>query len=310
MMKLLRRLSSGFSAGVLALGLLSAPTLIPTQAGADVPDREKVVRSVRVDGISRSYTAYLPGNLTRMRNVRVLFAFHPATATAGYMADATEFHEMPESEDYIVIYLEGFQRTWNVETCCGAAESRGVDDVAFFLAMMSDVGRMADIRPDAYLTGFSNGALLVYHLMCEAGDRVAAAAPFAAYLPPSQLRNCHGGPIPLLHMHGDADPGAPVEGGDTSYLGPLPPALETVAAVARMNGASTRRSKRVASPLLDATCEKFEGRSSKSEASLCVVEGLGHHWPGARASGPGRTYGPSRPDVRGSEAVLEFFNRF
>ena len=276
-----------------------------------VPERataaERIERSLRLDGQQRSYTIYLPDNLANKRDLRVMFVFHPAIGTGKFMEDATGFHNLPAAKDFVVVYPDGFMRTWNAGSCCGNAEKRNIDDVAFFQAMMADVSSMASVRPKAYLTGFSNGALLVYHLMCKVGDQVAAAAPFAAYLPPKDMRNCKGGPVPLLHMHGDADPGAPVEGGDTNYLGRLPPARETVEAVARRNGADISNPTYVDMPGLGTTCLRYG--SDASEAGLCVIPGLGHVWPGMEPrQGRGRgKFGPARPDLEGSAAVMRFF---
>lgn len=294
-------------AGLLVLALLVGIGIIavPERASA----AERLERAVMIDGYERTYTVFLPDNASNKRDLRVLFAFHPATGTGDFMERTTQFHTLPGSENFIVVYPDGILRTWNAGSCCGGAEKRNINDVAFFQAMMQDVRGMAATRPKAYLTGFSNGALLVYHLMCKAGDQVAAAVPFAAYLPPKDLRRCQGGPVPLLHLHGDSDPGAPVEGGNTNYLGRLPPARQTVEAVARMNGADVANPTFVAMPGLDSSCLQFSGGSIDSVAGLCVIPGLGHVWPGMAARngrGAGK-FGPARPDLQGSETVLRFF---
>lgn len=293
--------------GLLILAFLVGVGIVAVPEPATAAER--IERTLRIDGIRRSYTVYLPRNAASKRDLRVMFVFHPAIGTGKFMEDATRLHQLPGSDEFVVVYPDGFMRTWNAGSCCGMAEKRNIDDVGFFKAMMRDVGTLASIRPKAYLTGFSNGALLVYHLMCKAGDQVAAAAPFAAYLPPDQLRNCRGGPVPLMHLHGDADPGAPVEGGQTNYLGLLPPARQTVEAVARMNGADLGNPGYVEMPALDTTCLRYTGRTDAAEASLCVIPGLGHVWPGMEPRSEGGKFGPARPDLQGSEAVLRFFLR-
>jgi polyhydroxybutyrate depolymerase len=265
-------------------------------------------RVVNVDGMQRSFTVFLPDKIPSKRKLRVMFVFHPATGTGKFMEDATKLHETPGSENFIVVYPDGFRRTWNAGDCCGLAEKNNIDDVAFFRAMMKDVGTLANIRPKAYLTGYSNGALLVYYLLCHATDEVAAAAPFAAYLPPADLADCGAGPVPLLHMHGDADEGAPVEGGQTNYLGLLPPARQTVEAVARINGADVANPTYIDMPDLGTSCLHYQGLTPGSEANLCIIPGLGHVWPGMK--GRSGKFGPSRPDLHGSRAVMTFFLKY
>ncbi|MGQ9914398.1 MAG: hypothetical protein ACUVQQ_08650 [Thermogutta sp.] len=125
---------------------------------------EGVERTLSIDGIRRSYTVDLPRNAAGRRDLRMLFVFHPTFATGKFMADATRLHEMPGSDDLIVVYPDGFMRTWNAGSGCGMAERSNIDNVAFFQAAMKDVGTTASIRPTAYLTEFSNGALPVYYL--------------------------------------------------------------------------------------------------------------------------------------------------
>lgn len=281
---------------------LTACILIASSAQA----RDRVERTLHVDGMDRTFVVYMP-DMRPGRAMPVLFVFHPALGTIQFMEFATGMHKKAAAEDYIVVYPQGYRRTWNAGTCCGLAEMADVDDVGFFRAMMKDIGTLAPVQPKAYLTGFSNGALMVYHLMCEAGDQVAAAAPFGAYLPPQDMTGCYNGPVPLMHVHGAADKGSPVGGGQTNYLGLLPPAKTTVEAVARRNGANLARPVSVENADLGTTCLRYKGTSAQAEANLCVIPGLGHVWPGMASFGG--KLGPARPDLDGSAAVLDFFAR-
>lgn len=268
---------------------------------------EKIERRLNVGGQNRSYTAYLPDRRSS-RDLRVLIAYHPALADGDFMERNSQLHSAPGAENFIVVYPDGLRRTWNAGDCCGLAERMNVDDLGFFDAMMKDLSQIASIRPKAYVTGYSNGALMVYQLACKRPDRIAAAAPFAAYLPPKTLRNCPKGRVPLMHMHGDSDNGAPVGGGQTNYLGYLPPAIESVDVLARRNGCAMTQTGRKSVPELDTTCTTFSGCAGGAETMLCVIPGLGHAWPGMRGR-PGGKFGPARSDLDGSEAVLDFFLR-
>lgn len=268
---------------------------------------EKVERRVTVGGQTRSYTAYLPSRRSS-GDLRVLIAFHPALADGAFMERSAQLHRAPGAENFIVVYPNGVRRTWNAGDCCGLAEKMNVDDLGFFDAMMKDLDRVASIKPKAYVTGYSNGALMVYQLACKRPDQIAAAAPFAAYLPPKTLQRCPNGRVPLMHMHGDSDDGAPVEGGQTRYLGYLPPVIDTVDVMAKRNGCSVSQTGRKSVPELDTTCTTFSGCSGGAETMLCVIPGLGHAWPGMQGR-PGGKFGPARADLEGSEAVIEFFMR-
>ena len=277
-----------------------------------VPERataaERIERSLRIDDQQRTYAIYLPDNLARKRDLRVMFVFHPGQGSGEFMEKTTRLHDLPGSENFIVIYPNGVSRTWNAGPCCGAAKDANIDDVAFFKAMMKDVATMASIRPKAYLTGYSNGAMLTYHLMCAAGDQVAAAAPFAGFIAAADLRDCRGGPVPLMHIHGADDEGMPIEGGNVRYFGRVPPLTKTVEWIARRNGADLSSPTRVDMPLLDSICTRYSGATAESETGVCIIPGLGHVWPGANVRI--KRFGASRPEVKGSQAIIDFFLRF
>lgn len=268
-------------------------------------EARRLQRKVRAGGMSRSYILHLPAKLGKRDDWRLLIAFHPALATGNYMEQQTALHSVEGSEGFIVAYPDGFARTWNAGTCCGPAMRQGIDDLAFFDAIIADVRSLARIRDKVYVTGFSNGALMAYYLMCQRSDRLAAASTFGAYLPPKTLAEHPGGQVPLLHIHGDADPEAPVEGGMTHYLGALPPAIDTVEAVALRNGCDMSRVRHVPMPELDSVAVQYAGDDPRAEASLCVVPGLGHVWPGSTIQIT--KYGAARPELEGSKVMLEFF---
>jgi polyhydroxybutyrate depolymerase len=224
------------------------------------------------------------------------------------MERSSELHKAPGAENFIVVYPDGVRRTWNAGECCGPAEKMNVDDLGFFDAMMADLSSVTSISPQAYVTGYSNGALMVYQLVCKRPGRIAAAAPFAAYPPPDAMLNCPPGQVPLMHIHGDADRGAPVEGGKTRYLGFLPPVADTVNTIARRNGCDVSGTSRLSVPELDTSCVQHTGCDGGADAMLCIVPGLGHSWPGMSGR-PGGRFGPARPELEGSEAVIEFFLR-
>lgn len=293
---------SKFARGmVLLLAGFSLLLFFSAQTPADAQTR--VDRSYKVGTTSRKYAVYLPAGVASKTDLRVMIVYHPALNTAQYMIDQTKIHTMPGAENFIVVYPEGYQKTWNAGVCCGAAAKAKIDEVAFFNAIMKDVGTMAKIRPKAYVTGFSNGALMVYQLMCKIPGQLAAAAPFASYLPSTNMQNCAAGVVPLMHMHGDADPGFPVDGGNTTYLGFVPPARDTVKIVAKRNACGTNTYYKTVVEI-GSDCLVYEGPTS-CDTRLCVIPDLGHVWPGSKSQGA--TWGPARPDLSGSKAVINFF---
>ncbi|WP_093966575.1 alpha/beta hydrolase family esterase [Actibacterium lipolyticum] len=273
--------------------------------------QQRIERELRVDGRSRSYIAILPENVSSGKALRVMMAFHPALGTADFMEKTTRLHKAKGANNFITVYPDGFRRTWNAGDCCGLAEKRNIDDIGFFKAIMADLSTIAPIQKKAYITGYSNGAVMVYQLVCKVPGLVAAAAPFAATHP---MKNCASGAVPLMHMHGASDQGSPVEGGYAKSaamkksLGYMTPAAEVVAIVAKRNGCTNSTTKK-SEGSLGTTCTFYNQCNGNANAILCVIPKLGHTWPGAEeAKGAmGDKFGPARPDLNGSRAVVNFF---
>lgn len=274
--------------------------------------RERISREVKVGWKSRTYTAYLPDTASAKSRWPVLVVFHPGLANGAFMERTAQFHRAPEGAEYVVVYPDGFRRTWNSGDCCGRAKKRGIDDLGFFRAMMDDLSTLISIEPKAFLTGFSNGAIMSYHVACKMPEHVAAIAPFAsAYSGTS----CNSGNIPIFHIHGTDDVSAPVEGGFTKIKSfddkrRQVPAQQSVEFFGAQNGCSLSQTEDWYAQRLKTSCRRYKSCEG-GETTICVVDNLGHTWPGAPAekNALGRIFGPARTDIDGTGAILTFFNR-
>lgn len=300
--------NAGRRARIRIAGLLAALglALAPAVAAAS----QVIERKLSVDGRERTYTLVVPDDAGGRSAWPVIVAFHPAAARGDWMFERTRLHAAPGGANFVVAYPDGFYPTWNAGDCCGRANRAEIDDVAFFRAMLRDIASLVPIRDKAYLAGFSNGARMVYHLMCTTPDLVAAGVAVGAT---RDMTSCKSSRIPLLHIHGLEDKGSPVEGGriggmfgdDIGYMEPARTVAETVA---RRNGCNPDRTSEVdARSALGTTCTVWNACPGDADVMLCLVPEMGHAWPGAPAGL--RRFGPFRPDLAGSAFAVSFFAR-
>ncbi len=177
----------------------------------------------------REFVVHLPETFDSSISTPILFVFHGANQGARYAWNTFKIQEATDERGWILIFGEGSNggydpvgpksgRTWNVEYCCGQASRMGVDDLAYFDAILEVVGRDYSVdRTRVYATGFSNGAMLTHRLAAERSEELAAVAPIAgcaggwldgefwAPAPPSL-------PVPLVEVHGRSDGTVPFEG--------------------------------------------------------------------------------------------------
>jgi len=79
-----------------------------------------------------------------------------------------------------------------------------IDDISYFKDMIEILVTKYNVDPErVYLTGWSNGSEMVMRLVCEMGDKIKAAAPFAGAMLSKKLKldEVKGEPIKL-----DSDP--------------------------------------------------------------------------------------------------------
>ena len=275
----------------------------------DADAATRVERVLNVGGVEREYIAHIPENVPSNVTLPVIVVFHPAIATAKGMEGITKLHDAPSASKYIVVYPNGHKRTWNVGYCCGKAKQDNVNDIAFYRAILKDLKTIHDIEPRVYLTGFSNGALLSYHLMCHATDSVAAIAPFGATYNVNEMACPLKQPVPVMHFHGSLDEMAPVHGGTKKTLGGQTlrhySAQEVIEYMVKNNQC---RGEKTTTKFMSA-CEHHYNCNQGAEVMFCLIDGLGHVWPGNDVGLIGGwVFGEERPEINGSEDVLKFFD--
>jgi polyhydroxybutyrate depolymerase len=264
--------------GRLTLALAVAVGLSACQADPEVPDGFPTGTSEQtldVEGVERSYRAFVPGELTEP--APLVLVLHGGGGSARQAEESYGWTDLADDEGFVALHPQGLHRTWNTEGgCCGRAEAEQVDDVAFLEALIGHVSAELPIDPDrVYVTGMSNGAMMAYTLVCRS-DAVAAIAPVAG----TMLDDCpEPRPVSVHHVHGLLDRTVPFDGSPG-------------AGVARIDGPSVPVVVdfwRAVNGCLDPTVvtdgpvqRTVAGCSAGRSVDLVTVEDAGHQWPGSR----------------------------
>jgi polyhydroxybutyrate depolymerase len=250
--------------------------------------------------LPRAFDLNVPSGTTPGRRLPVVFVLHPLTQNREWGKLAADMVVKSQTEGFLAVFPEGTLGSWNGGTCCGTASHAAVDDVTFVReihARLRDLTCMDESR--VYATGLSNGGFMSHRLACEAADIITAVAPVAGVLGIAQTDCRPTRPVPLLQIHGTADPLVPYDGG---LLGDSVP--DTMAAWARRNGCT-------APPLEvfrqgEASCTTYRSCAAGAEVSLCRVEGGGHCWFGE----PICFVGHDPRILRATDVVWGFLRRF
>ncbi len=264
-------------------------------------------------GRTRHYVLYPPPAKLRPAHPALVLSLHGGGGSAKGQMLTDGLKALADEKGFILVYPEGIAsmrlldkiHVWNGGLCCGKAVEERVDDVAFLVEVIARLEK--EFKVDAkqvYVTGLSNGAIMALRLACERPDLIGGVAPVAGALLVDHCAKTKT-PVPLISIHGDADPCVPVSG---QKMGGCFASLfkERTGISIKSTGGVALEPRAV---LLDrwrglgglkgegkvtlqkgaATCWRAGPNAGNFEVETCTVAGGGHAWPGG-------TYGSSCED--------------
>lgn len=234
---------------IFVLTLLVSITLAQTACSSSYQNNN--ARSTTRSGLQsltfekREFLLYTPRSTRSNAKLPLLIVLHGGLGNATEVSKKLAIESYAQRKGMMVAFLngtEGFRRTmkdrrtWNAGECCGVAQKRDIDDMGYirhFITMMTQKYNVD--AQNISLMGHSNGAMMSYRFVCEAPgiikNLVAVSAPLLS-------NQCNAHNMHVLHIHGDADPHVPYEGGrgaksltDVDY----PSVAQTKAIVAKDN---------------------------------------------------------------------------
>lgn len=170
--------------------------------------------TLQVGTTTRTYVQYLPtGFDSATESLPVVFCLHGIGDVATNMANIG-FNQMADTARFIAVYPQGMQNafsqnSWNN----GAFLSSTADDISFFNQMIDSMILSYNADPTRiYVSGFSMGAIMTYHLACNLNARVAAIASMSGAMSSNDYNSCAPSYVtPLIHFHGTVDATVPYD---------------------------------------------------------------------------------------------------
>ena len=228
-------------------------------------------RTLEVDGVARTYRLHVPAELATEPALVVML--HGGLGSAAQAESAYGWDAAADAAGFVVAYPEGENRTWNAGDCCGGAERREVDDVAFLTALVAELQSEFGVSPDrTFGTGMSNGAMMIYRLACETSP-FAAIAPVAGTI----VTPCDDpAPASVLHIHGLDDGSVRMDGEPGDGVGDVDgmPIADVNALWREADGCGEPVTTEEP-PVTTSTSACADGRT----VTLITVAGGEHAWP-------------------------------
>lgn len=151
--------------------------------------------TIPVGSNTRSMLLYVPANLPQNRPL--IISMHGSGQSADYQRNASKWEPIADTAKFVVVFPSGINLQWDIS---------GTTDINFISAIIDTMHRRYAIdRNRVYLSGFSMGGMMTYHAATQIAGKIAAFAPVSGYPLWGGGNYNSSRPIPIIHVHGDAD---------------------------------------------------------------------------------------------------------
>jgi polyhydroxybutyrate depolymerase len=244
--------------------------------------------------IQRSWIVHIPPGYDGTKTFSAILNFHGNTSDAPGEESWSKMSEKANAAGFIVVYPQGYNKSWNVgRDCCGDALKYNVDDVGFTRHIVEHLTQNYCVAPDRiYVTGMSAGAGMAAKLGCQAADLFAGVSVVSgAFIsPPCQPSR----PIAEQQFWGTSDPFVSSTDAQNNR--------QTFLTVNQCQATPTRTYSHG-----NATCDTYTGCANGVQVQYCQIQGMGHCWPGNSCTA---ILQPGTGDIFANDEMWDFFQQF
>ena len=264
------------------------------------------------DGYIRKYWVFLPQDYNNASNYPVVFNLHGYGHWALGQMNYSGMNSVADTAGFIVVYPQAVDSIWNSGIDDNPAfPAPDVDDVGFINALIDTLNIQYSIDLSRiYSCGSSNGGFMSYKLACQLGYRFAAIASVVGTISESTAGNCDSQiAIPVLYIHGTADPIVPYEGTTGWYS-----AEQTLQFWVNLNGCSNPDTTEMPDLNTNDNCTveriTYEECEENSKIIFFKIINGGHTWPGATVNLNPAIFGNTNHDINANLEIWNFFKDY
>lgn len=253
-----------------ALTLAALGAGIPEAARACGPETDCAIGD-------RAYRVVLPDPKRRMGDDRpgaLVFA-HGYRGTADGVIRNRALTGLADELGVVFAVAQSDGPEWHLPNAPSDDTEDDVDEIAYFAALARDLEARFDVEPKKIVvTGFSSGAMMVWHLACYSGNGFAGFVPISGTFWAPVPERCPTSSINLIHYHGNADTVVPLAGRPIkdAHQGDVTIAIDRIVAQGGFVPAPPEAGSEPAAAL---SCASYANDDDKI-LELCLFPG-GHH---------------------------------
>ena len=286
-------------------GLLAVLLLL--HFGGKSTAQTTIVDSFRSDGIWRSYRLYIPANYTTGTARPLILNMHGLGSNSLEQQGYSNFMPIADTAGFLMAYPQGLSANgttyWNV----GIPLTAGTNDIKFLSALIDTISSRYSIdHYRVYATGMSLGGYMSHYLALKLNTRIAAIASVTGTIYPDVYATAAPGrAVPMMQVHGTADPTVPYNGNATGI------AIDTLVAFWVKNNRCNPVPVHTALPDINtsdnstATHDVYTGGTNGATCEFYKIAGGEHTWPGSPY-----IIGVTNQDFSASVEIWRFFREY
>ena len=150
-----------------------------------------IADNLNVNGANRSMLVYAPSGIEKNRPL--IIQMHGMNQDAPYQKNAAKWEPIADTARFVVVFPNGENKAWDIS---------GDKDLNFIKAIINEMYSKYGIDKNrVYVSGFSMGGMMSYHVANKMGDQIAAIAPVSGGGSPNSPKRA----MPIMHTHGTTD---------------------------------------------------------------------------------------------------------
>lgn len=267
-----------------------------------------------VQKYDRSYFAVFPEDWNG-KPVPAVIALHGGFGSGRSMFHQTGLGELSNKHKMIVVFPDGYRRSWADGRGSTSADEKNIDDVLFIEMLVNRMVAEGLIDPkNVFLVGHSNGGFMAQRMAVEKPHLWRAVISVSSQLSLPLLKNPKTKLNPNVSVYsivGTDDTLVPYAGGYVRKGAEILSAPDSFLRWKEWNSCvgEPKESKiNYASqnePNVNLIRSMYTVCSNGKKVGLYTMEGVGHAWPGETASIPFIDMGYETKNIKGTELVSE-----
>lgn len=278
-----------------------------------LPPNERV-GSISIGGISRTYHLVFPKQWSG-EALPLLIALHGRFGSGKTMLKQTGLDELSDKHQLVVVFPDGYKRSWADGRGTSPADEKKIDDVLFITSLINRLSSEGSILSNkVYVVGHSNGGFMAQKLAVEKPNLWKFVVSVSSQISVSLLKNLKSKPNPNVSVYfiaGTEDPLVPYYGGyvkDGAEILSVPDSVTRWKEWNECNEESKSSEVKfndTKEPGVSLSKKIYTNCSGNKKVGLYQMVGVGHAWPGEEAFIPFFDLGFETKNILGKELISE-----